>query len=268
VIRNRTLFFSPTMKASACGNRSQIRSRSLRIPCDRKLPGLPVANDPTIPRRASASLSGNRIPVTSLDSVSTACLVNIPTPTCLESPRTSTPREAAINRQQFQCEAGSPVSTTTQPTCAFRCSTTQFDRLDREYAGELCLLRRNLTPCFDAWPAGPTSSRPISDEARFAFLTVAAGAAESGIRFGPSGPAGLRQTRRRGFAGVLGGQFTTMAIRRCSRFATTAISNSSITSTFTGVHNIKFGAYLMHYDFRPVNPNGARACCPNVTQTE
>ncbi|HYL15902.1 MAG TPA: carboxypeptidase regulatory-like domain-containing protein [Terriglobales bacterium] len=109
-----------------------------------------------------------------------------------------------------------------------------------------------------------TFNANILNEARFGFLTVAGGQASPN-----AGNSFATQTALQGVTTnpldigypqvSFGGQFTTMGDpalftfrkNRDLEFYDNAIWHK-------GRHTIKFGAYAMHYNLRPVNPNGAR----------
>jgi hypothetical protein len=102
------------------------------------------------------------------------------------------------------------------------------------------------------------------NEARFAFLTVAGGQTSPNAGNPFAANAGLQGVTTNpldsGFPQVsFGGQFTTMGDPALFTFRDNRdFEFFDNVSLHWRSHNIKFGAYLMHYDLRPVNPNGAR----------
>ena len=107
-------------------------------------------------------------------------------------------------------------------------------------------------------------SAEFLNEARFGFLTVTGGQ--------KSPNAGKRSPRKAGIQGVttnppdmgypqfsFGGQFTTMGDPALFTFRDNRDFEFYDNLTLHWrTHTIKFGAYFMHYDLQPVNPNGAR----------
>ena len=109
-----------------------------------------------------------------------------------------------------------------------------------------------------------SSARIVLNESRFGFLTVAGGqtspnagnnfAAQTGLQGVTTNPLDM------GYPQVsFGGQFTTMGDPALFTFRNNRdFEFYDNVIWHPGTHTIKFGAYAMHYNLQPVNPNGAR----------
>ena len=110
----------------------------------------------------------------------------------------------------------------------------------------------------------PRVQREPPERIRFGFLTVAGGqtspnagnnfAAQTGLQGVTTNPLDL------GYPQIsFGGQFTTMGDPALFTFRNNRdFEFYDNVIWHKGTHTIKFGGYAMHYDLRPVNPNGAR----------
>ena len=266
VIKNRTFFFIDFE-----GQRIQKSLTStFSVPTDAMRIG-----DFTGCRRSMTAGSrqpfvGNRIPIQELDSVSSALLASIP--------HANLPGVAqnllASGGQRINSNNGSAKldhQFSANDTAFARFSLFDARQFDPFGSG---VLQESLLPGFGrnlsthtlngvaAWTH--VFSPEFLNEARFAFLTVVGGqtspnagnpfAAQSGLQGVTTDPLDM------GFPQVsFGGQFTTMGDPALFTFR-----NNRDVEFFDNVslhwrsHNIKFGAYLMHYELQPVNPNGAR----------
>jgi len=271
VVRNRTLFF-----ANYEGQRvRKSLTNTFSVPTDEMrigdFTGLPAVYDPgTSAGGLRQPFSGNRIPLANLDPVSAALLADIPhanSPGIAQNLLASEIQR--VNSNNFSTRLDHQFSMTDTGYARFSLfDARQFDPFGSGVLQESLLpgFGRNLSTHSLSGVAGWTHvfSAEFLSEARFAFLTVAGGqtSPNAGNRF--AGNAGLRGVRGdpldMGFPQMsFGGQFTTMGDPALFTFR----SNRDFeffdnVSLHWRTHNIKFGAYLMHYDLRPVNPNGAR----------
>jgi len=266
VIKNRTFFF-----ADYEGQRvRKSLTSTFSVPTDAmrtgEFAGLPPVYDPS----SHQPFPGNRIPVQDLDSVSTALLATIA--------RANLPGVAQnllasggqrINSNNASAKLDHLFSSDDTAYARFSLfDARQFDPFGSGVLQESLLpeFGRNLSTHTLNGVAGWTHvfSPEFLNEARFAFLTVTGGqtspnagnpfAAQTGLQGVTTNPLDM------GFPQVsFGGQFTTMGDPALFTFR-----NNRDFEFFDNVsvhwrsHNIKFGAYLMHYDLQPVNPNGAR----------
>jgi len=266
VIKNRTFFF---VDYEGQRVRKSLTS-TFSVPTDAMrtgdFTGLPTIYDPT----SRQPFFGNRIPITELNPVSTALLANIP--------HASLPGVAQdllasggqrINSNNASAKLDHQFSATDTAFARFSVfDARQFDPFGSGVLQESLLpgFGRDLSTHSLNGVTGWTHvlSPDFLNETRFAFLTVVGGqtspnagnpfAAQTGLQGVTSDPLDM------GFPQVsFGGQFTTMGDPALFTFR-----NNRDFEFFDNVslhwraHNIKFGAYLMHYDLRPVNPNGAR----------
>lgn len=271
VIKNRTFFFSDYEGQRV---RKSLTS-TFSVPTDAMrigdFSGLPQVYDPNNSSGNSRQpFPGNRIPVQNLDPVSTALLASIPRAnlTGIAQNLLASERQRA-NSNNFSARLDHQFSMS--DTAYARFSLFDARQVDPFGSG---VLQENLLPGFGRGlsthtlngVAGWTRvfSPEFLNEVRFAFLTVAGGqtSPNAGNQFAAN--AGLEGVTANpldtGFPQVsFGGQFTTMGDPALFTFR-----NNRDFEFFDNVnlhwraHNIKFGAYLMHYDLQPVNPNGAR----------
>jgi hypothetical protein len=271
MIRNRTFYF-----ATFEGQRlRKSLTRTFSVPTDAMrigdFTGVPAVYDPdNAGDGVRLPFPGNRIPVGNLDSVSTALLANVPRanlPGIAQNLRASEIQR--LDSNNFSARLDHQFSA--DDTAYARFSLFDARQLDPFGSG---VLQESLLPGFGRnlsthslnGVAGWTHvfSPEFLNEARFAFLTVAGGqtspnagnpfARNAGLQGATANPLDM------GFPQVsFGGQFTTMGdpalftFRRNRDFEFFDNVNFHWRS-----HVVRFGAYLMHYDLRPMNPNGAR----------
>jgi hypothetical protein len=271
VIRNRTFFF---VNYEGQRVRKSLTS-TFSVPTDAMrtgdFSGLPAIYDPTSAvGGVRQPFAGNRIPAGSLDPVATALLANIPhanLPGIAQNLRATNVQRVNNNSVSGRLDHQfSPSDTSFARFSLF--DARQFDPFGSG------VLQESLLPGFGRFlsthslngVAGWTHvfSSEFLNEARFSFLTVAGGqtslnagntfASRSGLQGVTANPLDM------GFPQVsFGGQFTTMGDPALFTFRTNRdFEVFDNVSYHWGSHNIKFGAYFMHYDFQPVNPNGAR----------
>ena len=266
VIKNRTFFF-----ADYEGQRiRKSLTSTFSVPTDAMragdFTGLPQVYDPG----SRLPFAGNRIPVQDLNSVSTALLGNIPhanLPGIAQNLLASGLQRVNSNNASAKLDH----QFSSNDTAYARFSLFDARQFDPFGSG---ILQESLLPGFGRGLSTHTLngvtgwthvfSPEFLNEARFAFLTVAGGqtspnagnpfAANTGLLGVTTNPLDM------GFPQVsFGGQFTTMGDPALFTFR-----NNRDFEFFENVslhwraHNIKFGAYFMHYDLQPVNPNGAR----------
>lgn len=271
VMRNRTFFF---MNYEGQRVRKSLTS-TCSVPADAMragdFSGSPAIYDPTTAvAGVRLPFAGNRIPVDSLDPVATALLASIP--------RANLPG-IAQNLRATNVQRLNNNSVSARLDHQFSTSDTAFGRFSLFDARQFDpfgsgVLQESLLPGFGRFlgthalngVAGWTHvfSSEFLNEARFSFLTVAGGqtsrnagnnfASRSGLQGVTANPLDM------GFPQVsFGGQFTTMGDPALFTFRTNRdFEFSDNVNYHWRSHTIKFGAYLMHYDFQPVNPNGAR----------
>ena len=271
VIKNRTFFF-----ADYEGQRvRKSLTSTFSVPTDAMrtgdFTGLPQFYDPNNSSGSSRQpFVGNRIPVQDLNSVSSALLASIPDPNL---PGIAQNLLASgiqrVNSNNASAKLDHQFSANDTAYARFSLfDARQFDPFGSGVLQESLLpgFGRNLSTHSLNGVAGWTHvfSPQFLNEARFAFLTVAGGqtspnagnpfAANAGLQGVTSNPLDM------GFPQVsFGGQFTTMGDPALFTFRDNRdFEFFENVSLHWRAHNIKFGAYLMHYDLRPVNPNGAR----------
>ncbi len=269
VARNRTFFF-----VSYEGQRVRktlTQTFSVPTPAIRAgdFTGFPAIFDPTSSTTRQPFVN-NRIPGQRLDPVAVGLLKIIPLPNLPGIAQNLLATEAQrINTNQYSARLDHQFSR--QDTAYVRASLFDARQFDPFGSG---VLQESLLPGFGRSLSthalnGAASwahvFRPdLFGEARFGFLTVVGGqqspnagndfAARTGLRGVTANPldAGFPQVS-------LGGQFSTMGDP-----ASFIFRNNRDLEFFGnlvwhhGKHTVKLGTYAMHYDFRPVNPNGAR----------
>jgi hypothetical protein len=266
LIKNRTFFF---VAYEGQRVRKSLTS-TFSVPTDSmrtgNFSGLPAVYDPD----SRLPFVGNRIPVQDLNAVSTALLANTPhanLPGIAQNLLASAIQRINSNNASAKLDHQFSAKDTTYARFSVF-DARQFDPFGSGVLQESLLpgFGRNLSTHTLNGVSGWTHvfSPEFLNEARFAFLTVAGGqtspnagnpfAANAGLHGVTANPVDM------GFPQVsFGGQFTTMGDPALFTFR-----NNRDFEFFDNVslhwrsHNIKFGAYLMHYDLRPVNPNGAR----------
>jgi hypothetical protein len=231
--------------------------------------GLPTIYDPT------AIASGQRQPfpnnqILKLDPVAVALLAQIPLPNLpgIAQNLRATGNQR-INGNQYSARLDHQFSG--NDTTYLRASLFDAREVDPFGSG---VLQESLLPGFGRnlsthainGVAGWTHAfnANVLNEARFGFLTVVGGqtspnagnsfAVQTGLQGVTTNPLDI------GYPQVsFGGQFTTMGDPALFTFR-----NNRDFEFYDNViwhksrHTIKFGAYAMHYNLRPVNPNGAR----------
>ncbi len=271
VIRNRTFFF-----LSYEGQRvRKSQTGTFSVPTDamRKgdFTGLPAVYDPNNSALGVRQpFPMNRIPVTNLDSISTALLANIPRANLPGIAQNLLSSEVQrLNSNNFSARLDHQLSMNDTAYARFSLfDARQFDPFGSGVLQESLLpgFGRNLSTHTLNGVTGWTHifSPELLNEARFAFLTVTGGqtspnagnpfAANAGLQGVTANPLDM------GFPQMsFGGQFSTMGDPALFTYR----SNRDFeffenVSLHWRSHNIKFGAYFMHYDLQPVNPNGAR----------
>jgi len=233
--------------------------------------GLPAIYDPTGGANGQRlPLVNNQIPVTRLDSVAGALLGRIPLPNLSGvAQNLRATGNQRTNANQYSTRLDHQFSE--KDTAYARVSL--FDARQADPFGS-SVLQESLLPGFSRnlsthainGVAGWTHvfNASLMNEARFGFLTVAGGqtspnagnnfAAQTGLQGVTTNPLDL------GYPQVsFGGQFTTMGDPALFTFRRNRDLELYDNVTWhTGRHTIKFGGYAMHYNLRPVNPNGAR----------
>jgi Carboxypeptidase regulatory-like domain len=270
VARNRTFFF-----LSYEGQRirkSLTSTFSVPTPAMRSgdFAGLAPVYDPgSSDSGIRQPFAGNRIPA-SLDPIARALLNVIPQPNLpgiAQNLLTSQVQRADANNYSARLDHQFSSSDTAYARFSLF-DARQFDPFGSGVLQENLLpgFGRNLSTHALNGVAGWTHifSAQFLNEARLAFLTVAGGqsspnagntfAQNAGLLGATANPQDL------GFPQVsFGGQFTTMGDPALFTFR-----DNRDFEFFENVnlhwkkHALKFGAYMMHYDLRPVNPNGAR----------
>lgn len=232
--------------------------------------GLPTLYDPT-----ATNGNGQRKPfannkITRLDPVAVALLAKIPLPNLpgIAQNLLATGNQS-VDQNQYSARLDHQFSAT--DTTYFRAAL--FDAREADPFGS-SVLQETLLPGFGrdlsthaingvaGWTH--TFSPNILNESRFGFLTVAGGqtspnrgnafAEQAGLQGVTTNPLDL------GYPQIsLGGQFSTMGDPTLFTFR-----NNRDFEFYDNViwhrsrHTVKFGAYFMHYNLQPVNPNGAR----------
>jgi hypothetical protein len=267
VARGKTFFF-----LSYEGQRvRKSQTQTFSVPTDAMragdFSGLPVIYDPSGSTRVP--FPNNRINHP-LDPVAVALLADIPRPNLpgiAQNYRTS--ERQRINLNGYTARLDHQLST--KDNLYLRASlfdAHQFDPFGSGVLQETLLpgFGRNLSTHAVNGVAGWTRAFNPSwlNELRFGFLTVGGGqsspnagvpfAAQTGVQGVTSDP------RDMGFPQFnFGGQFTTMGDP--ALFTTRANRDLEVydnVAVHKGRHTTRFGFYFMHFDLRPVNPNGAR----------
>jgi hypothetical protein len=271
VMRNRTFYFA-TYEGQRL-RKSLTRTFSVSTDAMRlgDFAGLPELYDPN---NASDGVRqpfpGNRIPLGSLDSVSAAILANVPhanLPGIAQNLRASEIQVLNSNNFSGRLDHQFSVNDTTYARFSLF-DARQFDPFGSGVLQESLLpgFGRNLSTHSLNGVAGWTHVffPEFLNEARFAFLTVAGGQTSPNAGNPFARNAGLQGVTANpldmGFPQVsFGGQFTTMGDPALFTFRRNRDFEFFDNVNFHWrAHVIRFGGYLMHYDLRPVNPNGAR----------
>jgi hypothetical protein len=272
IVRNRTFFF-----VSYEGQRvRKSLTQTFSVPTDAMrrgdFSGLPVIYDPlsTVAGGQRLPFVGNQIPEPLRDPVAVALLAVIPPPNLPGIAQNLRSTETQrINTNQYSARLDHQFSG--KDTAYLRASLFDARQFDPFGSG---ILQESLLPGFGRslsthalnGVAGWTHifRADLFNEGRFGFLTVVGGQ--------QSPNAGDDFAALNGLLGVttnpldtgypqmsFGGQFSTMGDPASFIFRDNRDFEFSDNIIWhRGVHTLKFGAYFMHYDFRPVNPNGAR----------
>ena len=233
--------------------------------------GLPTIYDPTsVTSGQRQPFLNNQIPNGRLDPVATALLARIPFPNLpgiAQNLRSA--GNQRINGNQYSARLDHQFSG--NDATYLRASLFDAREVDPFGSG---VLQESLLPGFGRnlsthainGVAGWTHAfnANVLNEARFGFLTVVGGQTSPNVGITFSAQTGLQGVTTNpldiGYPQVsFGGQFTTIGDPALFTFR-----NNRDFEFYDNViwhkskHTIKFGAYAMHYNLRPVNPNGAR----------
>lgn len=271
VIRNRTFFF-----VSYEGQRvRKSLTQTLSVPTAQMrngdFSGLATIYDPsTAAAGIRQPFAGNQIPAQSLDRLATALLANVPLPNLPGvAENLLATASQRIDTNNYSARLDHQFSSSDNAYGRFSLfDARQFDPFGSGVLQESLLpgFGRNLSTHALNGVIGSTHifNPSLLNEARFAFLTVVGGQTSPNAgnpfasRTGLQGVAANSQDM--GYPQVsFGGQFTTMGDPALFTYRDNRdFEFADNVNHHRGAHNIKFGAYFMHYDFRPVNPNGAR----------
>jgi Carboxypeptidase regulatory-like domain len=271
VIRNRTFFFISYEGQRVRKSLTQAFSVPTAQMRSGDFSGLPPIYDPsTAAAGIRQPFPQNRIPAEALDPVATALLANVPLPNL---PGVAQNLLATANQRvdtnNYSARLDHQFSNSDSAYGRFSLfDARQFDPFGSDVLQESLLpgFGRNLsTHALNGVIGSNHIFTPyLLNEARFAFLTVIGGQT--------SPNAGNPFASLKGLQGVttnpedmgypqfsFGGQFTTMGDPALFTYRDNRdFELADNVNDHWGSHTIKFGAYFMHYDFRPVNPNGAR----------
>jgi hypothetical protein len=271
VVHNRTFFFASYEGQEVRKSLTQRFSVPTAAMRDGNFAGQPVIYQPTaVAGGVRVPFPNNVIPETQLDGVASALLSRIPLPNLpgvsqnllsTEGQQVSGNNYSARLDHQFD-EAD---------TAFLRASMFDANEFDPFGSG---VLQESLLPGFGrnlrthsvngvaSWTH--TFSASLLNEFRFGFLSVAGGqtspnagnnfAALAGLQGVTTNPVDMGYPQ---FS--FGGQFTTMGDPALFTYRDNKdfeLYDNVI--RHVGSHNIKFGAYFFHFNFQPVNPNGAR----------
>ena len=233
--------------------------------------GLPVIYDPTsVAGGKRQPLLNNQIPNGRLDPIAVALLAHIPLPNLpgLAQNLRSTGNQR-VNENQYSTRLDHQFS---QKDMVFL-RASLFDARQADPFGS-SVLQESLLPSFGRnlsthainGAAGWTHafSANVLNESRFGFVTVAGGQTSSNAENDFAAQTGLQGVTANpldmGYPQVsFGGQFTSMGDPSLFTFRNNQdFEYYDNVIWHTGTHTIKFGAYLMHFNLQPVNPNGAR----------
>ncbi len=271
VARNKTFFF-----VSYEGQ--QIRkslTQSFSVPTAAmragNFAGQPVIYDPTdIGSGQRMPYANNVVPVSALDSVARALLAKIPLPNLPgigQNLRATETQRVAVD--EYSARLDHQFSAT--DTAFARASVFDANEFDPFGSG---VLQEALLPGFGrnlrthsingvaSWTHVFNAS--LLNEFRFGLLTVAGGQTSPNAGSNFAAQAGLQGVATNpldmGYPQVsLGGQFSTMGDPALFTYRDNHdFEFYDNVIWHTGAHTIKFGAYFFHFNFQPVNPNGAR----------
>jgi Carboxypeptidase regulatory-like domain len=271
VRRNKTFFFLSHEEQSARKSLTQVFSVPTAAMRKGDFSGLPAIYDPiTISGGRRQLFLDNQIPMGRLDPVAAALLARIPFPNLpgIAQNLRSTGNQR-INGKQYSARLDHQF--TEKDTGYLRASLFDAREVDPFGSG---VLQESLLPGFGRnlsthavnGVAGWTHAFNANklNEARFGFLTVAGGQTSPNAGNNFSAQAGLRgvatDPQDSGYPQIsFGGEFTTMGDPSLFTFRNNHdFEFYDNVIWHKGTHTIKFGAYAMHYNLQPVNPNGAR----------
>ena len=271
VVKNKTFFFLSYEGQRTRKSLTQTFSVPTAAMRQGSFAGLPTVYDSTeIAGGQRVPFAQNQIPVTRLDPLARVLLARMPSPnlpgTAQNLLSSSTQR---VNGNQYSARLDHQF--TEKDTSYLRASlfdAREFDPFGSGVLQESLLpgFGRNLSTHALNGAAGWTHAFRASllNEFRFGFLTVAGGqtspnagnpfAVLTGLQGVTSNPLDM------GYPQVsFGGQFTTAGDPSLFTFRNNRdfeLYDNVI--WHKGSHILKLGAYVMHYNLRPVNPNGAR----------
>ena len=271
VAKNRTFFFLSYEGQRVRKSLTQTFSVPTRAMRGGDFSGFPVLYDP------SSAINGQRLPFVNnrilnarLDPVASALLARIPLP---DLPGIAQNLRSAGNQRTNANQYSARLDHQFSDKDSAYLRASIFDARQADPFGS-SVLQESLLPGFGrnlsthaingvaSWTH--VFGANISNESRFGFLTVAGGQTSPNAGNNFAAQTGLRGVTTNsldlGYPQIsFGGQFTTMGDptlftfrdNRDFEFYDNVIWHG-------GRHTIKFGAYAMHYNLRPVNPNGAR----------
>jgi hypothetical protein len=271
VRKNKTFFFLSYEGQRASKSLSQTFSVPTAAMRSGDFAGLPAIYDPmTTVAGQRQQFSGNVIPANRLDSVATALLANIPLPNLPGIAQNLLATEAQTSGfDEYSARLDHQI--TARDTSFLRVSAFEATESDPFGSG---VLQESLLPGFGrnltthsingtaSWTH--TLNSDLLNEVRFGWLTVAGGQSSPNAGNGFAAQAGLQGVTANpldmGYPQVsFGGQFSTMgdpALFTYRNDKDFELYDNVI--WHRGSHTAKFGAYFFHFDFQPVNPNGAR----------
>jgi hypothetical protein len=271
VVRNRTFFFVSYEGQRVRKSLTQTFSVPTAAMRTGDFSGFPPIYDPSTDAVGIRQpFPQNRIPFPSLDTVATALLAVIPLPNLPGVAQNLRATETQrVDSNNYSARLDHTFSSNDSAFARFSLfDARQFDPFGSGVLQESLLpgFGRNLSTHALNGVIGWTHifTPFLLNEARFAFLTVVGGQTSPNAGNPFAGRTGLQgvtmNPQDMGLPQVsFGGQFSTMGdpalftYRDNRDFEFTDNVNYHWRS-----HTIKFGAYFMHYDFRPVNPNAAR----------
>jgi hypothetical protein len=269
--KNRTFFFvtyEGQRVRKSLTQTSSVPTRAMRIG---DFSGLPAVHDPANAGGGQREpFSDNQIPSRLLDPAAVAILAKIPFPNLpgIGQNLRDTERQR-INTNQYSARLDHQFSDLDKVylrTSLF--DAREFDPFGSGVLQESLLpgFGRNLSTHSINGAAGWTHiwSANFLNEARFGFLTVVGGQTSPNAGTDFAGETGLRGVTTNpldmGYPQFsLGGQFTTIGDPALFTFRDNRdLEFFDNVTLHKGKHTMKFGAYAMHYNLEPVNPNGAR----------
>lgn len=233
--------------------------------------GLPAIYDPTLSIGGERTpFPGNQIPQARLDRVAEALLAHVPLPN-LAGMAQNLRATGLQNTDTNQASARIDHQFSAKDTSYFRASV--FDAREADPFGS-GVLQESLLPGFGrdlsthalngaaGWTRAMNTG--LVNEARFGVLVVVGGqtSPNAGNPFATqNGLAGVvADPRDAGYPQVsFGGQFTTIGDPALFTFRRNRdFEGYDNLIWHRGRHTVRVGAYIMHYDLEPVNPNAAR----------